>query len=74
MPAKQGGAYAEYNGDLWKIKEKKRNFDETGNIMESLALTINLVLVGIYTVLLGMLSLSEARYGKKVSKEFKKAA
>jgi len=42
--------------------------------MESLALTINLILVGLYTALLSMLSLSEAREGKKIKKELKRAA
>jgi hypothetical protein len=42
--------------------------------MEFLALTINLVLVGIYSALLGILSLSEAREGKKIKKELKRAA
>jgi len=42
--------------------------------VESLALTIDLFLVGIYTAILGMLSLSEARQGKKAKEELKKAA
>jgi len=42
--------------------------------MESLALTINLIVFGIYTALLGVLSLSEAKEGKKANKELKNAA
>ena len=37
--------------------------------MNSLGLTIDLVLSGLFTVLLIVLSISEARHGKKVERE-----
>ena len=42
--------------------------------MDSLALTVDLALFSAFTVLLVMLSVSEARQVKKVQNELKKAA
>lgn len=42
--------------------------------MDSLALTIDLVLFGVFTMGLVMLSVNEARQEKKAQKELKKAA
>ena len=42
--------------------------------MDSLALTVDLALFGAFTVLLVMLSVSEARQVKRVQNELKKAA
>jgi len=42
--------------------------------MDSIALTIDLVLFGVFTIGLIVLSVSEARQGKKVERELKKAA
>ena len=42
--------------------------------METVALTINLLLAGVYTLLLGVASVHEANQGKEVSEDLKTAA
>jgi len=42
--------------------------------MDLMALTVDLVLFGVFTIALIMLSVSEARQGKRLERELKKAA
>ena len=62
---------------VMKIKRlwlQQTSFRKVGQRMDSVALTIDLALLGVFTIALIMLSVSEARKEKNEQEELKKAA